>query len=155
MDFAWKDAKLESLLDEAEKIGLVHSYSCCALLRMIVERTVDQHIRRSKQLDSVKAVYIAAKASEEISLTQEQIDGFEPTLRNMIDWLNANPAYFPSEARKECTQALAKFSKALTTTINGAMHQATIVSDTQIKQVRNDVYPLLKFLLETKPTPSA
>jgi hypothetical protein len=58
--------------------------------------------------------------------------------------------YFPTESRKTCTKALGKFIKALTK-INGAMHKAIIISDAEMKQIRNDVYPLLEFLLETDP----
>jgi hypothetical protein len=150
---AWSDAKLSSLLAEAEDLQIDYSYSGCALLRMIVERAVDQHIRRSKRLIDVKSAYSAEQIAAGRSFTAEQQANFEPTLGQMLDWLKQNRTYFPEEVRSECVQATSKFSVALSRTINGAMHKTTIVDRSQLASIRNEVYPLIEYLLLDTPGP--
>jgi hypothetical protein len=149
MDFNWKDAKLEALLKEGSEIPLIHSYSCCALLRMIVEKALGLHIRKSKNLPSIRAFYAQEKAKQNEPVSQKQIENFEPSLRWMVDWLKTHQLYFPSEVRVDCTKSLNKFVAALSGTLNDAVHGSLIIDSNAIKTVRNDTYPLLKFLLET------
>lgn len=152
MVFGWKDSKLESLLSEAEELGLIHSYSSSALLRMIVERTLQMHIRKSKNLPSIKEYFVQEKAKQGETVTPDQTAKFDPTLRWMVDWLRAHQDYFPAETKKECVQSLGLFSKALSGVLNDAVHGALIIDSDRIKQVRNETYPLLSFLLENDPS---
>lgn len=151
LEFNWKDAKLDSLLAEGESIGLFHSYSSSALLRMIVERALGLHIKKSGNLPSIKAFYAQEKAKQSESPSQKQIENFDPSLRWMVEWLKTHPEYFPPEVRSECTKSLGKFISALGGVLNDAVHGSLIIDSSAIKAVRNDTYPLLKHLLETDP----
>lgn len=155
LGMGWKDAKLESLLDEAESLRLEFSYSGCALLRMIVERAVDQHIRRSRCLPAVKKSYVDEQLAAGRSFTEEQKANFEPTLGQMLDWLKKNKDYFPEEFRNDCAQAAGKFSSALSKTINGAMHRGNLLGDSQLAIIRNEAYPLIQYLVQVSPHSSA
>ncbi|MEQ1530148.1 MAG: ATP-binding protein [Methylococcales bacterium] len=152
IEFGWKDAKLESLLAEAEELDLSFSYSGCALLRMIIERAVDQHIRKSGTLSEIKQMVVDKQLADGRDFTDEQKANFEPTLSTMFEWLKKNNTFFPEEVRSECVQSINKFSNALSKTINGAMHKNVIVSDQELKEIRNQVYPLLEYLISTDPT---
>lgn len=153
LSFAWSDAKLSSLLSEAEDLQVDYSYSGCALLRMIVERALDQHVRRSKRLTDVKNSVAQEQKASGRSFTPAQLATFEPTLSQLLDWVKKTPDYFPAEVRSECSHAASKFALALSKTLNGAMHKSTIVDSTQLVAIRNEVYPLIEFLVTSKPQP--
>lgn len=152
IELGWRDAKLESLLAEAEELDLSFSYSGCALLRMIIERAVDQHIRKSGRLSEIKQMVVDNQLAAGREFSDEQKANFEPTLSIMFEWLKKNHTFFPEEVRSECIQSINKFSNALSKTINGAMHKNVIVSDQELKEIRNQVYPLLQYLISTAPT---
>jgi hypothetical protein len=151
MDLTWNDKKLASLLKEASELSLEYSFSGAALLRMIGERVIDQHIRRSGRLNDVKTMIFDQQSSDGRPFSDEQKDNFDPTIRNSLDWLKKNKTYFPPENRSDCFQSLSKFANALKT-INGVMHQATIIGRAELSTMRNEFYPLLDYLTANKPS---
>lgn len=150
MDLAWNDPKLASLLKEATELSLEFSFSAAALLRMIGERAIDQHIRRSGKISDVKQMVFDKQESDGRPFTQDQKDNFEPTLRNLIDWLKRNKTYFPTEVRSDCHQSLTKFANDLQT-INGVMHKSNLIGRAEISTMRNQFYPALEFFTSVKP----
>lgn len=151
IDLAWGDRKIESLLAEAEELSVTYPFACCAMLRMIVERLIVQHVKRSGKFEEVKQKVFDDQASTGRAFTVAQKEQFEPSLRNFVDWLKSNSNYFDSEYRKDASQSLNKFSTALRRTINGVMHQATVVAETQVVEIRNEAFPLIDYLCETAP----
>lgn len=152
MKLAWQDKKLESLLIEAEDLPLHFPFACTAMLRMIAERAIIMHVKRSGKLGLVQERIFVQQEKDGRPFTDEQKENFEPTLRDFVDWLKGNRSYFQKEDRTDCHQALSKFASSLSKTINGAMHQSALVSENQIMTIRNEVFPLLQYLIETKPT---
>lgn len=150
MEVAWSDRKLSSLLTEASELSLEFSFSGSALLRMIGERAIDQHVRRSGKIEDVKEMVFDKQEKDGRPFTDDQKDNFDPTLRNIIDWLKVNKTYFPSSVRSDCHQSLSKFSNGLQT-INGVMHRANLVGKPELSAMRNELYPLLDFLVSTTP----
>ncbi len=151
IELSWNDKKLASLLKEASELSLEYSFSGAALLRMIGERAIDQHIRRSGRLMDVKQMIFDQQEAAERPYTDEQKENFEPTVRNAVDWLKKNKTYFPQENRSDCHQSLSKFSNALKT-INGVVHQANIIGRAELSTMRNEFFPLLEYLTANKPT---
>lgn len=150
MDLAWNDKKLASLLKEASELSLEYSFSGAALLRMIGERAIDQHIRRSGRLSEVKQMIFDQQESDGRPFDNEQKENFEPTIRNILDWIKKHKSYFPQENRSDCLQSLSKFANNLKT-INGVMHRANLIGKAELSAMRNEFYPLLDFLTSNEP----
>jgi len=138
--------KVRALVYEAMTLDVGHCYAGSLLLRAIVEAALLERLKKMGRLAEVRELQFDKQEAAGRKFGDDQKKGFKPTLSNLMEWLNANDDIFPTDVRRECIQARMKFNRHLKE-LNGVVHENDLTDSSKLKIVRNDVLPLIQFLL--------
>lgn len=138
--------KVRALVYEATTLNVGHCYAGSLLLRAIVEAALLERLKKMGRLAEVRELQFDKQEAAGRKFGEDQKKGFKPTLSNLMEWLNANDDIFPTDVRRECVQARMKFNRHLKE-LNGVVHENDLTDSNKLKIVRNDVLPLIQFLL--------
>ena len=139
--------KLSALIDEATRLPLTFPYSASMLLRSLIESLLIDFIRNDNHIVSVCNMVFEEQANADRPFDDDQKKKYKPGLDVIIRWLNKNPDAFPDSEKRECqkaTQKLSMHKKGL----NGVVHEQDLTSSNKLKPIRDDIYHLIKTLLE-------
>jgi len=143
--------KVEALVAEATELPLTECYAGSMLLRAIMEQSLLAHLRGNGGYVEIQAAWEAERVANGKAPTLDQVRNHKPSFEEMLKWFDQNTTYFPAEKLRECKNARGKFAKHLGE-LNGVMHENDLTNSSKLKTVRDDSYPLLEFLIGTKPT---
>ncbi|QTD89822.1 ATP-binding protein [Burkholderia anthina] len=146
MGVAVKDRKLSALVFEAERLELSHCYAAAMLLRAIVERSLLIHLQSRRKIGQILEG-LRENSEERQGGNGIQANPMErPKLSDALKWLGTNEGYFPDEVRRDCVFARNKFALHLKK-LNGVVHDGDLTNSESLRITRDDVMPLLEFLL--------
>lgn len=141
-----KSTKLAALVYEAMNLKVSYPYAGSMLLRALIECSLFASLKVSKRLGDVSAMYFEQQLAQGRGLTDAQKKAYRPTLSIVTTWLAQNRDFFPSDVRRECSAALTKLATHLKE-LNGVVHEADLIDSGKLKTIRNDILPLVRFLL--------
>jgi hypothetical protein len=150
VDVALTSKKVRSMVEEAENLPVEHCYAGSLLLRAIVEIALFEHIKLSGNYRAVQGMVFEKQERDGRPFTDAQKRAFRPTFSDALDWLCAHDEYFPVEVRRECARSRTKFKTHLKE-LNGVAHEDELTDSGKLKIIRNDTWPLIKFLLGSAP----
>lgn len=141
-----RNAKLAALVYEAINLRVDYPYAGSMLLRSLVECSLFAVLKLEKRLGDITAMYFEQQAAQGRGLTDAQKKAYRPTLSIATTWLTQNREFFPADVRRECSTALTKLVAHLKE-LNGIVHEADLIDSGKLKIIRNDILPLVRFLL--------
>lgn len=142
--------KLLQLVQEAQSLSVYsHPYTSLALMRMLFEVSARSFLIRHKFYDTAKSEIIPLREKERgQALDQKQKDNFVPTMDEMVGHLSRNPGIWRAGIGPHLTHSLTSFSK-MKTKMNSAIHQPVqLINVTEAVQIRDDLLPLLRHMIE-------
>lgn len=143
-------SKLRALVYEAKALDVARCYAGSMLYRGLTETALFEHLKKTRRYADVRESYFQQQEDDGRTLAPSQKQGYRPTFRVALDWLNRNDDYFPADVRRECVTARNKLGKHLPE-LNGVVHEGDLTNSSKLKIVRDDTLPLLKFLLKNPP----
>ena len=146
MGWAPRNAKLAALVYEAVNLQVVYPYAGSMLLRSLVECCLFAVLKIERRIGDISAMYFEQQDAQGRSLTDAQKRAYRPTLSIATTWLAQNREFFPTDVRRECSAALTKLVTYLKE-LNGVVHEADLIDSGKLKIIRNDILPLVRFLL--------
>lgn len=141
-----RNAKLAALVYEAINLRVDYPYAGSMLLRSLVECSLFAVLRLERRVGDVSAMYFEQQDAQGRSLTEAQKKAYRPTLSIATTWLAKNHDFFPADSRRECSAALTKLVTHMKE-LNGVVHEADLIDSGKLKIIRNDILPLVRFLL--------
>lgn len=142
-----RNAKLAALVYEAMNLRVSYSYAGAMLLRSLVECALFAVLKLERRIGDISTMYFEQQeAAQGRRLTEAQKKSYRPTLNIATTWLAKNQDFFPKDVRRECAAALTKLVTHLKE-LNGVVHEADLIDSGKLKIIRNDILPLLCFLL--------
>nr|WP_315255844.1 ATP-binding protein [uncultured Duganella sp.] len=141
-----RNAKVGSLLAEANSLRLEQCYAGTLLYRSLMEISLFEHLKQTRSLRHVKEMHYADQAEAGRTFPDEKKKKYRPDFRTALDWLNRNDEYFPEDVRRDCTFARNKFNKHLSE-MNGLAHENDLTNSSKLATIRDDTLPLLRFFL--------
>ncbi|MCB1734031.1 MAG: ATP-binding protein [Gammaproteobacteria bacterium] len=141
--------KLTALINEAARVPLSLPYAASMLFRSLVEALIMDLIKTSGKYSDVKEMVFAEQEEAGRAFTDEQKSNYRFGLDPALRWLKNNPDLFPDMHRRDCGKALDKFKVHLKV-LNGVVHEGDMTDSGKIKGMRDDVYPLIHYLLIRK-----
>ncbi|RAU21675.1 hypothetical protein CU669_11900 [Paramagnetospirillum kuznetsovii] len=142
--------KLKALVVEASALEATRPYAATMLFRAIFELALFQYVKRAGRFNDVATSVFEDQERNGRPFTEEQKGLYAPTLAIMVTWVLSNSDIFPVEYRRECTTALQHFKKHLPG-IQKVVHETAMTSSEKIKTIRNDCWPVIKYILENDP----
>lgn len=142
------DNKLKALVAEARSLPIAYPYAATMLFRVIVERVLNVHIKALGKYAAAKqfAFDEADKAGKPIK--DENKRTFAPTLNQLASWMAANTEVFPEDHVREYADSLKNLRTHLKD-INKVVHEGGLANSGKARNLRDDTWPLVRYLLET------
>lgn len=141
-----RNAKLAALVFEAINLRVDYPYAGSMLLRSLVECGLFAVLKLERRIGDISAMYFEQQDAQGRSLTEAQKKSYRPTLSIAATWLAKNRDFFPTDVRRECSTALTKLVTHMKE-LNGVVHEADLIDSGKLKIIRNDILPLVRFLL--------
>lgn len=142
--------KLKALVYEATRLELSHPYAATMLFRAVAENAMFLFVKRAGKYTAVKQSVFDEQEAEGRPFTEEQKKTYAPSLSIMVAWLLSHGDIFPDEYRRECLTSLQSFKKHLPG-IQKVVHEASLTNSGKIRDIRDDCWTFLKYILENDP----
>jgi hypothetical protein len=122
------------------------------LLRAILEKSLRDFVKRTCKFVEVKDHYYLTKEGQKKNRTQEQKDNHGIDLAMMLGWLKdskiAHQVFGAEE--KQILWVSVKNTSEHVSKLNGVVHGVNIFNSGELIRIRNEIYPLIKFLVSSE-----
>jgi Histidine kinase-, DNA gyrase B-, and HSP90-like ATPase len=149
------DSVLSAVIIEAAALDCdSFSHTSAMLLRSILESGLRNYVQKSGNFQNVKEHFYSSAEGIKKNHTPEfkAAQGLESSM--MLAWLRDDKiatTVFGAERKKTLLLATKKAADAAQI-LNGVVHCLKLIDAGQIRTIRNDIYPLLQFLVGTAAT---
>jgi hypothetical protein len=148
------DSVLSAIIIEAANLGCDNfSHASALLLRSILEKSLRNHIEKSGNFQIVKDHFYSSAEGKKKNHTPEYKEAQGLDLSMMLAWLKDDKVaskIFGAERKKTLLLATKKAVDAVQI-LNGVVHCLKLIDAAQTRAIRNDIYPLLHFLVAEAP----
>lgn len=144
------DNKLKALVVEAIGLPLAKPYAATTLFRVAVERLINTYVKRAGRYKDVKRFVFEELEKKEKSVREERKTLYQPQLSHMVGWACNASDLFPEEHAPELLGAMKKLKDNLNG-INKVVHEGELTSSRKLSIIRDDCWPVIKFMLENDP----
>lgn len=136
-----------------DAINLICDDAPCAgamLLRATLERSLRQLIQKSGSFESVKLHFYSSSEGRKKNHSDEQKKAQGLDLSMMLAWISDEKIAFSIFGTEEKPRLwlASKKAKEHTKKLNGIIHGLELIDSNQVKIIRNEIYPLLRFCVE-------
>ena len=137
-----------ALVNEATLLDVLeHPYSAMALIRMIFETSVVIYMARHKKFDHLKQETIERRKKKGMKIVDES--KIVPNIDEMLAYFENNQSIWGTAKENYLRHCVSKMS-GHQKTMNTVLHNPwQMTNKTQAIQIRDDVLPLLRHLIET------
>jgi hypothetical protein len=142
--------KLKALVYEATQLELSRPYAATMLFRAIVENAIFLYVKRAGKYMAVKKSVFDEQEEEGRPFTDEQKKAYAPSLSVIVVWMLSHSEIFPDEYRRDCLASLQNFKKYLPG-IQKVVHEAALTNSGKIRDIRDDCWTVIKYILENDP----
>lgn len=139
--------KIKALVHEAKCLQLERCYSGAMLFRSIVEKALADRLTLTKSINAVHDHVFEKQATDGREFAPDQKENFKPQLSHMLEWVLNNKEWFPKEIRRDAFMAAQKFKKHLSSDLNGIVHEGTLTNSGKLKDIRDDSYAFVEYLI--------
>ncbi|WP_454018529.1 ATP-binding protein [Azospirillum sp. Marseille-Q6669] len=145
------DNKLKALVVEAMGLPLAKPYAATTLFRVTVERLINTYVKRAGKYKEVKKFIFDELERKEKEVKEDRKKLYQPQLSHMVSWVCNASDLFPEEHAPELLGAMKKLKDNLNG-INKVVHEGELTSSRKLSVIRDDCWPVIKFMLENDPT---
>jgi hypothetical protein len=144
------DNKLKALIIEAQSLPIARPYAATMLFRVAIEGIINTYIEKSALYNTVKLSIFNGFEISGRPYAEDKKRNYAPQLNDLVSWICSNDSFFPEEYFREYKESINSLKNHLPY-INKVVHEGQLTSSSKITIVRDDCWPLIKYMLENDP----